>query len=205
MGLSEFITHQLARPRGRFAGLTARFLNRANRGMSSDAVNILDPAVNHHVMDLGFGGGVALEELLGRPGILVTAIDPSAEMVSRARRRFREHVSSARLTVKEGTAASLPLTDACLDGVITVNTIYFWPDVLAGLTEIRRVLRPGGVLVVGMSPRAKSFEGREVDGRRLDPPSVEKVVAQMTEAEFEDVAVTEHAGGNMMLRGRRPG
>ena len=43
----------------------------------------------------------------------------------------------------------MPFDDRSFDAVYTVNTVYFWPDVRAALTEISRVTAPGGrVLLV---------------------------------------------------------
>jgi len=72
-------------------------------------------------------------------------IEISAAMVEAARERWGDAVE-----VHLADVASLPLADASADGVISVNTLYFWPDPAAALGEIRRVLKPGGRLVLGI-------------------------------------------------------
>jgi arsenite methyltransferase len=61
----------------------------------------------------------------------------------------------------EADVYALPFADDSFDGVLSVNTVYFWRDLPADLTEIRRVMAPGGRLVLGI--RDPSIM------RRLDP------------------------------------
>jgi SAM-dependent methyltransferase len=46
------------------------------------------------------------------------------------------------------------LPDAAFDHVISVNNVVFWGDIRAGFAELRRVLRPGGCLVVAFHSRS---------------------------------------------------
>ena len=50
-----------------------------------------------------------------------------------------------------GDIAALPFASATFDRVFTINTIYFWPDLALALAELARVIRPGGVLVLGFT------------------------------------------------------
>ncbi|CRK57322.1 Methyltransferase type 11 [Alloactinosynnema sp. L-07] len=80
--------------------------------------------------DLGFGGGLGLGLLIERAG-LAHGIDYSPSMVERAARRFH----SGKLRLHTGSMTALPLADAELDGLITLNTIYFIEDVALAFTE----------------------------------------------------------------------
>jgi SAM-dependent methyltransferase len=42
----------------------------------------------------------------------------------------------------------LPLDDASVDRAVSVNTLYFWPELGPPIAELRRVLKPGGLLVL---------------------------------------------------------
>ncbi len=50
-------------------------------------------------------------------------------------------------------AAALPFPDASFDIVLSVNTIYFWPDPAKVLAEMSRILKPGGRVVLGYRSR----------------------------------------------------
>jgi SAM-dependent methyltransferase len=91
------------------------------------------------VLDLGAGTGKLTAGLAGL-GLDVTAVEPDAEM----RAELARAVPSA--TSLPGKAERIPLPDAAVDAVF-VGQAFHWFDVPAAMTEIARVLRPGGVLV----------------------------------------------------------
>jgi ubiquinone/menaquinone biosynthesis C-methylase UbiE len=144
---------QLGGPHGLTGRLVARRLDRINATSIAAAVHSLAPPVGGTVADVGFGGGVGLgllAEAVGPSGV-VHGVDPMAGMVRRAARRWADLVAADRLVVQAGRLEELPLDDAVLDGAITCNTIYFVADLEAGLAELGRVLRPGGIVVIGMA------------------------------------------------------
>jgi SAM-dependent methyltransferase len=62
--------------------------------------------------------------------------------------RFADSVTAGRLRLHVGDVGRLPPADGAVDHVLTVNTVYFWSDLGAAFGEVRRVLAPGGPLVV---------------------------------------------------------
>ncbi|CAN5225875.1 hypothetical protein BH20ACT13_BH20ACT13_06020 [soil metagenome] len=99
--------------------------------------------------EVGCGPGVLGALLAQRHEQLhLQLVDPSPIMRSQATRRCRQWQSAGRVDICPGTADQLPLPDAAFDTVASVNTVVMWPDLLAGLREIRRVLRPDGHLVL---------------------------------------------------------
>lgn len=78
-------------------------------------------------------------------------LDISAEMLRRAARSAR--ASGLHLPLLRADAMELPVRDGSLDGVTAHSVLYLLPDPLAGLAEVRRVLRAGGRLAL-LEPRA---------------------------------------------------
>jgi len=81
----------------------------------------------------------------------VHGIEPSPSMVARARKEFHSDVASGRLVLHETTMETLPFEDGELDGWISLNTIYFIPEVSRSFTELARVLAPTGRGVLGVA------------------------------------------------------
>jgi ubiquinone/menaquinone biosynthesis C-methylase UbiE len=151
----SFVAGQLRRPSGRIAGVVARFLNLVNAPMNARTLALLDLRPDDRVLELGFGGG----SLLARMAAVTTrgavvGVDFSPEMVERATRRLGSRVASGRIELRCADAAALPYPDGHFTRVCTVNTIYFWKDAHAVAAELRRVLAPGGRLVICFNPKA---------------------------------------------------
>ena len=89
------------------------------------------------VGDIGAGPGFLAAEMAA-DGARVIAVDPSASMRELARGR------SADVEVVDGSSEALPLPDGTLDAAVATQVLEYVPDVPGALAEIRRVLRPGG-------------------------------------------------------------
>ena len=101
------------------------------------------------VLDIGSGPGFLACEMSDEvgPGGSVTALDPSPSMLSIARARSRP-AGSAPVEFRPGEATALPGPAASFDAVTSTQVYEYVDDVPAALAEARRVLRPGGRLLV---------------------------------------------------------
>jgi ArsR family transcriptional regulator len=101
------------------------------------------------VGDLGCGTGMVLAALA--PHVRrVVGVDGSDEMLAAARGRL---AGLGHVELRRGALESLPLEDGALDAAIMMLVLHHLPSPVAALTEARRVLRPGGrLLVVDMQP-----------------------------------------------------
>ena len=128
-------------------------LNKGNGPEIAAAVEALDLTGSEEVADIGFGGGLGLDLLLDqtRDGGRVHGIEPSPDMLKRARKAHPAQVAAGRLALHHAGMESLPIADGALDGWISLNTVYFVEDLPAAFAELRRVLAPSGTGVVGIA------------------------------------------------------
>ncbi len=137
-----------ARRAGSFGGIASQY-ERYRPGPPPAAVDWILPDGAQTVVDLGAGTGALTRLLVGRVPDVV-AVEPDDRM----RAVLSEAVPAARAVA--GRGESIPRPDASADAVIA-STSWHWMDLVPTLTEVARVLRPGGVLGVlwsGPDPEA---------------------------------------------------
>ena len=138
---------QLGHPTGPMGRLLGHLMGYVNATPNIHALEALDLKPHDRVLEVGFGPGIALAEVLRRSGGPHAGIDASAEMVELATRRNHQAIRSGRLDLVCGEARELPWPDGTFDKALLVNVLYFSDEDGRDLAQVRRVLRPGGVLV----------------------------------------------------------
>lgn len=139
------IARQAAFPRGVLGWIVAQIMSRETRWENRKSVDRLELCRDDDVLEIGCGHGANLTDIADRaPDGLVVGVDPSKTMTSIARRRGR----GGNIKIYEAGVEAMPFRDHSFDCALSVHTIYFWPDAVAALSEIRRVVRPGGRLVI---------------------------------------------------------
>ncbi len=101
------------------------------------------------VLDVGVGPGFLAAEMAAEVGLdgRVCGIDTSGAMLEVAARRD-PGVHAATLELELGGVEQIPYADESFDAVVTTQVLEYVPDVEGALAEMRRVLRPGGRLLV---------------------------------------------------------
>lgn len=102
------------------------------------------------VIDIGSGPGVFTSELLAR-GFKITEVDVSLEMLRESRHRIQQGPSARHVLFIEGRLPNLPVVDSTFDAVLCIGVLAYLGDPAASLREIRRVLKPGGIVVLQVS------------------------------------------------------
>jgi arsenite methyltransferase len=116
-------------------------------GQRAHVMSALQLRPGERVLEVGCGNGllaVQMVDAVGQQGHVI-GVDVSHAMIAMARDAFTDH-PNMQFTV--GDAACLPIKDASIDVAVTVQCLCFVPDVSAALSELLRVLRPGGRLVI---------------------------------------------------------
>jgi methionine-R-sulfoxide reductase len=147
MGLMSYIGEQFHRPTGIGGRLATGVMNRQNWRQYVGTESVLALCAADSVLDIGFGNGYMLNRLAGRHNCRFYGIDISPDMLEAATSRNKKHIDDGRMSLALGSAEQTGLAAGLIGKAYTVNTVYFWSSLDAGLQEMGRVLKPGGVLV----------------------------------------------------------
>jgi len=108
-------------------------------------------------------------------------------MLSVARRHLRRAIDAGTARVDRGDAGAIPHAGEAFDKAFSVHSVYFWPDLDAGLRELRRVLRPGGELLLAFHDGSSAVLRAELPASVYRLRSAEEIARALETAGFRDV------------------
>jgi len=150
----RFVAKQLAHPRGLLGKVVARRMNRLNSRINAIAIGQLMVTSSDRVLEVGFGGGGNLPTLIARAAF-VAGIDRSADIVAYANSRHAIAIEEDRAEFHVASVDAVPFKTGYFTRICTIDTIYFWKNLVSGFREILRVLAPNGRLVVAFLPKCR--------------------------------------------------
>lgn len=162
-------------PAGLGGRLMVRMMNVGHRALARWGLRFLLLSADAKVLDCGCGGGANIRTLLKKcPQGIVKGVDISDVSVTTARRVNRSAIADGRCAVWQGSVDELIFAADWFDAVTAFETVYFWPDLPKSFREIRRVLRPGGTLLIcnecsGDAPGDEAWT-KKIAGMRIYPP-----------------------------------
>jgi SAM-dependent methyltransferase len=148
-----------------------RFMGRYSRQLAPAFVDFAGVGAGQTALDVGCGPGALTAELVRRLGLeQVAAVDPSEPFVAAARARY------PGVDVRRAPAEELPFPSDAFGTTLAQLVVHFMADPVAGLAEMARVTRPGGVVAacvwdfVGERAPISAFwaAARELDGDVVD-------------------------------------
>jgi SAM-dependent methyltransferase len=141
----------LRKPEGEIGRTLADSMSERNWSVYEAAFKRLGVQAGERLFEVGFGNGKLAPRLLALArGVTYTGIDFSETMVGEAEAFNRGLIEAGRAAFRFASVEEIPFAAGSFDRALTVNTIYFWPEPVRALAEIRRVLRPGGLLLVSV-------------------------------------------------------
>ena len=141
---------QLANPEGGIGLAVIERVYESNAKSSLEEVAKLALGPGSRVLEVGFGNGRMTSHVVSQAeGISYAGLDYSPTMVAEAERINAALVADGRASFHLGAAEHMPFPDSSFDCVFSVGVAHFWPAPNLALSEIRRVLRPGGRSLMG--------------------------------------------------------
>jgi ubiquinone/menaquinone biosynthesis C-methylase UbiE len=142
--------------------------------MREEALELLDIDESDSVIDVGCGTGFGTEGLQTRTTDIL-GLDQSPHQMAKARERLDER---ELLGFSMGDAENLPIKTDAFDAAWSSGSIEYWPNPEQGLAEMRRVVKPGGRVVVTGPYYPDSWIGRRI---------VDTIMLFYDEAEAEEM------------------
>jgi SAM-dependent methyltransferase len=148
-----------------------RFMGRYSEPLAAQFADLAGAGHGQRLLDVGCGPGALAAELVSRAGAgAVSAVEPSASFAAAVRERL------PGADIRQAAAERLPFATATFDAALAQLVVHFMADPVAGLQEMARVTRPGGVVAAcvwdhagGRGPLAAFWSAvRELDPAATD-------------------------------------
>lgn len=142
--------------------------------------------------------------LTGKPKVTITGFDYAEPMLEGARRRFAKYPN---ITLMQADVGALGLPDQQFDTINVANALHCFPNLPLALSELHRVLKPGGTLAMNVliHPKGNSFLDRiakrldhwgQEKGILVTPYTLEEIRSAIAAAGF--TVTYDHYHGNVL-------
>jgi SAM-dependent methyltransferase len=149
MGIVSNLLDQARKPTGWLGRFTLWTFNIQHSKVTDWGLKHVSIEKHDTILDVGCGGGLTVHKLaaIATEG-KVYGIDFSEESVAASRGTNQQWIKMGRVEIQYGSVSHLPFLDHMFDLVTAVETHYFWPELVADMREVLRVLKPGGKFII---------------------------------------------------------
>ena len=204
--------NQCSKPSGWLGRFTLWRMNSSHSKLTDWGLAHISIEKHFTILDVGCGGGRTVGKLaaIATQG-KVYGLDYSEESVAATKKLNAPSIGAGRVEVRLGSVSNLPLSDGMVDLVTAVETHFWWPNLPADMSEIFRVLKPGGKLTI----IAEVYKGANTTVSRLAEKYASRTGMALLSADehrelfvnagYSDVQVIEKRDkGWIFAMGRKP-
>ncbi len=189
MGVTQTLISQGVKPSGAVGRLVAWTMPLMFRSVYAEIAKLLDLRPDDDVLDVACGSGVFLHRYAAHVR-RIAGLDHSDVQVRMARRQLRDRIRAGSAEIVQGDSAALPWADGTFSAV-TCNCIGCFAEPLRSVQEMRRVLRPGGRLVLSIDFQPDAETARRSEQRwGLPAWTDDELRGLMDRAGFPQVSVS---------------
>jgi ubiquinone/menaquinone biosynthesis C-methylase UbiE len=195
MGIMKTMFKQFRKPAGRLAKFAALGMNFGHEKVWRWGLQHVTIPPDASILDLGCGGGGAVK-ILARAASRgkVCGVDYAEDVLPTARRVNKETIRTGCVEIMYGSVSGLRFSDNTFGLATAFETTFFWPELVDDLREVRRVLKPDGILLIANEAyKDARFEERNarwsrlVDFQQLQSP--EETRRSLLEAGYAEVEI----------------
>lgn len=198
----EELAAQLRKPHGENGVQVGKFMNEGNKFINELSYKALSLQEWDNVLEIGPGNGAFVSELI-EPFEYVgyTGLDYSGLMIEEAKKVNATLISRGRVRFVEGNISGLDFKNKAFNKIITVNTLYFWPEPQKNLAELNRVLADDGKLIMAIRPK-RNMEVLPITEFGFTLYSKEDIIQLLEKGGFNISDVQEHMDPPMEVEGQ---
>ncbi|HKQ72558.1 MAG TPA: methyltransferase domain-containing protein [Blastocatellia bacterium] len=154
--VTPYLLNQARKPTRWIGRFFVWLMNNSHSGVTDWGLKHVQIEKGFTILDAGCGGGGTIQKMaaIATEGMLY-GIDYAEGSVAVSSGKNSQLVKEGRVDIRKASVSQLPFLDDKFDLVTAVETQYYWPDLVKDMQEIRRVLKPGGTLVI----IAESYKG----------------------------------------------
>jgi SAM-dependent methyltransferase len=178
---------QFGRPAG-WLGRVAGWLMSRSAADDRWVIDLLAVQPGDRVLDVGCGPGVTVQLLAELGQAAIVGVDPSAVMVRQSTARNRGAIARGQVEIRQAGVAALPYPPGHFTKVCAIHSLYFWDSLEQGLRELRRVLAPGGLLVLAVRMRHANAGRFDPSRSGLTDADIEAIANTLRSLGFHDIA-----------------
>lgn len=182
-----FIDGQYRAPKGLIGAYIGEKMVWQHKPETLWTIELLNIQLGEHILELGCGSGYAMKLISEKnEAEMVVGLDLSPAVIRSAAIRNKKALKDEKAKLIHGNVNSLPFEDEQFEKVFSIHTIYFWDELSASVSEIFRVLRPGGACVITLC-NGKNEEKWEGIDNLID----NQLIPLMKDNGFLEVALIE--------------
>lgn len=180
----------MRKPKGKLGNIQLKSMNKEHTPVSLWGLKHLDIQGDDVILDVGCGGGININRMASQAK-KVYGVDYSIESVKLSREVNSEYIHQGKVEILEGNVQALPFEDESFDIVTAFETIYFWPDIEKCFGEVKRVLKPGGIFLIGMESNGSDNMVMKLSEKLIDMTvyNDEEVTGFLENNNYSDVTV----------------
>lgn len=157
---------QLRKPQGSNGLIIGKHMNVSNKHINLHTIATVNPSSNDRILEVGMGNGFFVKNIVNVCSIIkYHGIDYSDAMVKEANRINSLAVKNKKAEFVNACISSIPYKDSFFNKIFTINTLYFWENPIQVLTELKRVLKEDGEIIIAFRPKhnLEKFEFTQFD------------------------------------------
>ncbi len=204
--------NQCKKPSGWLGRFVLWEMNQRHSGVTDWGLAQISVGKRDTILDAGCGGGRTVNKLAAlAPEGKVYGIDFSEESVAAATRMNARLIDSGRVEIRHGSVSELPFSEGMFDLITAVETHFWWPNLPDDMREVRRVVKPGGTLIViaeiyrGATTKIGKMADKVLPQSGMKLLTVDEHRELLENAGFRDVRVNVEASkGWICAIGKKP-